>query len=396
MEARYRYLNELITKNKINFPDVPSDSWINPYSFEEYKEKRQQLLEAFHNTFLFNETKPYYNHISEGCRICGEGGWSCLFITGKCNASCFYCPASQNQDFIPSTQNLEFESPEAYAEYIQYFDFKAASFSGGEPLLVFDRTLSYLRELRKKVSPGLYVWLYTNGILADKNKLPKLADDGLDEIRFDIGATDYKLDKVLLAKGILNNITIEIPAIPEKKELIKTLLPEMIKAGVKNLNLHQLRLTTYNMKKLLKHDYKYFADEKPVVPDSELAALEIMNYAKKNSLNIGINYCSFSFKNRFQQAGYRKILSNKAEVDKTKITENGYLRNHQDNILKYEQITLGDKVPPSINQPLKLLHKTYYFSKLPGTNIGIPDFLRSLYKSIIMEVNNPWNPSNID
>ncbi len=74
--------------------------------------------------------------------------------------------------------------------------------------------------------------MYTNGILADETKLKALADENLNEIRFDIGATGFSLDKVKLAKGIIPNITIEIPSIPEEKDRIIAMLPQMIEAGV--------------------------------------------------------------------------------------------------------------------------------------------------------------------
>lgn len=396
MEAKYRYLNELISKNKLNFPEVPGEKWVTPYNYQEYREKREELLEPFKDHLLFNETKPFYNHISKGCRICGEGKWSCLFITGICNASCFYCPASQGQDFIPSTQNLEFESAEAYAEYIDYFGFKGVSLSGGEPLMRFEKTISYLKKVREVSPEDIYIWIYTNGILADKDKIKSLSSAGLSEIRFDIGATGYKLDKVALAGKLVNNVTIEIPAVPEKKELIKRLLPEMIKAGVQNLNLHQLRLTAYNLKKLLKHNYRYFADERPVVPESELAALEIMNYAKKNSLDIGINYCSFSFKNRFQQAGYRKIIAGKTGEKLPPVTENGYLRCNSDTSLGYEQITLTDKIPPVIFKSLQLKHKTYFFSRIPAFKVQLnavkqKNYLSSLNRDYIPDDETLYN-----
>src|SRR5690606_31762738 len=170
-------------------------------------------------------------------------------------------------------------------------------------------------------SPDLYIWMYTNGILATKEKLRLLAEAGLNEIRFDIGATGYRLDKVKLAKGIVPNITIEIPAVPEQKEKIKHLLPEMIAAGVSNLNLHQLRLTNYNAPKLLQHNYTYIPAEQPIAVDSELAALEIVVYGREKALPIGINYCSFFFKNRFQPAGFRKLLTKTSLAADNNITE---------------------------------------------------------------------------
>jgi pyruvate formate-lyase activating enzyme-like uncharacterized protein len=292
------------------------------------------------------------------------GTWSCLFITGKCNAKCFYCPASQETDGIPASQNLHFETPEAYAEYINYFKFKGVSFSGGEPLLFFDRTLEYLKEIRKSCSPDIYIWMYTNGILADEEKFRKLASAGLNEVRFDIGATHFKLNKIAFAKGIIPNITIEIPAVPEEKEKIKQLLPEMIKAGVTNLNLHQLRLTKHNAQKLLKHKYTYIHAEQPVVLESELTALEIVNYARENNLDIGINYCSFFFKNRFQKAGFRNQIANALAHPDEIITEKGFIREYSENTIGYKAMVIFDKETTRLNAAeLPLKYKTYHFNR---------------------------------
>ena len=83
----------------------------------------------------------------------------------------------------------------------------------------------------------------------------------------------------------------------------------MIKAGVTNLNLHQLRLTKYNAPKLLKHNYTYIHAEQPIVLESELAALEILDFARSENLKIGINYCSFFFK-RLSTLKKNTIISN--------------------------------------------------------------------------------------
>ncbi len=290
MEAFDSYLNDLVNQNRNLFNSETNINWLHPYNSAHFQQRREELLKQLEENFLFKETKPYHKQISKGCMLCGLGTWSCLFITGKCNAGCFYCPAPQLSDETPETQGLKFDTAESYAEYIDFFKFKGVSFSGGEPLLFFDRTLQYLKQIRKKCSPSVYIWMYTNGILGDEQKFRKLAAAGIDEVRFDIGATGFKLDKLHAAKGIVPTISIEIPAIPEEKEKLKQLLPEMIKAGVSNLNLHQLRLTKHNAPKLLKRDYTYIPAERPIVLESELAALEIIQYAKQNHLDIGINY----------------------------------------------------------------------------------------------------------
>lgn len=361
MEAFDSYLNGLVNNNRNTFSEFSNLKWSTDYNSEKAGIQRKNLLNKLEGSWLFKETKPYHNQISKGCMICGLGSWSCLFITGKCNANCFYCPAPQLADELPSTQNLTFETADAYAEYINFFKFKGVSFSGGEPLLFFDRTLQYLKQIRKKCNPDIYIWMYTNGILADEQKFRKLATAGLNEVRFDIGATNFKLDKIKFAKGIIPNITIEIPAVPEEKEKLIQLLPEMIKAGVTNLNLHQLRLTKHNAPKLSKRKYTYIHAEQPIVLESEMAALEIVNYAKEKNLNIGINYCSFYFKNRFQKAGFRKQVTNAIAAPDEIITEKGFIRNFNSNSIEYKALVISDVKPNNSNfNELNLKHKTYY------------------------------------
>jgi len=378
MNAYYDYLNRLVNDHKQEYRDWPGLKWLNTYEAEKHQQQRDKLLLPFQQDALFKGTKPYYNHLSKGCELCGQGLWSCLFITGKCNANCFYCPAPQTHDEVPTSQGLTFETPEAYAEYINFFGFKGVSFSGGEPLLFPERVLAYLKALRKHSNPDLYIWMYTNGIKASEALFDQLAEAGLDEVRFDIGATNYNLDAVAKASGRVPHVTVEIPAVPEEKKRLMDLLPELINSGVTRLNLHQMRLTPYNVKKLSKHDYTYITAERPIVLESELAALEIMNYASDKQLDLGINYCSFYFKFRFQKAGYRKQIAKKLADRKATITESGYLKTSADNKLSYQGILLSDA--SKLNAParhLVLEHKNYnvLLANAFATKVkNIPDF----------------------
>lgn len=364
MEAKYKWMNSLLTNNKNEFREYPEIKWLNPYLVDDYNDQRTRHLEKLIAPSLFKGTKPYLNHISKGCQICGSGKWSCLFITNKCNANCFYCPAPQKYDELPSTQGLDFNNPYDYAQYINYFGFKGVSFSGGEPLLYFDRTLEYLKVLRQKCNSNLYIWMYTNGILADKSKLLALANENLNEIRFDIGATGFNLDKVKMAKGIIPVITIEIPSIPEEKEKIIAMLPQMIEVGVTNLNLHHLRLTQHNVSKLIIRNYIIISAERPLVLESEMAALEIINEAQKLDLEIGINYCSFHYKNRFQKVGYRRMLIKKILPD-ADITENGYIREYKGDSIAYKSIKLYSKISDTpINMTIDINGTSYAYKVL--------------------------------
>jgi len=321
------YLNDLVNQNHRSFQQYSGLRWMNNYLAMEMEDQRNALMNQFSNQvkWSFYETRPWINSLSQGCRLCGEGQWSCLFITGLCNANCFYCPTSQQADHLPTTQQFEFKTALDYAAYINRMKFKGISFSGGEPLLFFDRLTDYLTTIRRECSPDLYVWMYTNGKLFTPEKAEILANLRLDEIRFDIGATQYAVDTIRHAKGKIPHITVEIPAVPEKLALIKSLLPELIESGVTNLNLHQMRLTPYNVSKLEKHPYTYLHGEAPVVAESELAALELIRFVDEHQLNLGVNYCGFQYKNRFQKSGFRVKVAQELIGNQTQITEAGYI-----------------------------------------------------------------------
>jgi uncharacterized protein len=121
------------------------------------------------------------------------------------------------------------------------------------------------------------------------------------------------------------------------------LLPEMAEAGVTNLNLHQLRLTKHNAPRLLKHPYTYIPAEQPVVLESEITALELLEYAQKQELPIGINYCSFWFKNRFQAAGFRQRLAFTLKKEKSIVTERGFIRSRDENTIGYKALVVSHK-----------------------------------------------------
>ncbi|MDX9881936.1 MAG: radical SAM protein [Prolixibacteraceae bacterium] len=377
MNAYHSFLNELINENHSTFGKFEGLKWINPYQALDYEEERDEMTRSFSEKvkYGFKNTKPYINRISEGCRLCGEGEWSCLFITGKCNANCFYCPAPQDSDDLPTAQKMEFEDPLLYAGFINYFGFKGCSFSGGEPLLVFDRTLHFLRTIRKNCSSELYIWMYTNGILASEDKFKALADAGINEVRFDIGATNYNLKGLKKAGGIIPNITVEIPAVPEETTLLKELIPQLCELGVTNLNLHQLRLTPHNVHKLSGRGYTYLHGEQPTVLESELAALDIIRFVDENELEIGVNYCNFQYKNRFQKAGYRMKVASTIFTDNEAVTENGFIRKIH--------VPIDPSVKPDINRlienpgPFRAIsendfrehHRQYTFAVIEYTGI---------------------------
>ena len=274
----------------------------------------------------YKQTKPFLHDLSPGCRICGDGGWSCLFINGKCNCRCFYCPAPQDDISVPTTNRLAFNLSDDYVDYINHFGFKGVSFSGGEPLLTFNRTLDYVRTVRNNVPDDLHIWMYTNGTLMTPEHVRKLKDAGLNEIRFDIGATDYDLKKLIMAVGHIPFVTVEIPAVPEDMDRLSELVPMLWDQGVNYLNLHQLRLTPHNIKFLKNRNYTFLHGEKVTVLESECAVLKLFSEAIEKKWFLPINYCAYTYKNQFQNAAARKRSAAMILRPFESITENGYIR----------------------------------------------------------------------
>jgi len=313
-------------ENKLTEP-YPGMKFIDPATASRAEKRREHLLSGKnkHISISCGGTKPHYGALSPGCRSCTEGTWSCLFINGICNASCFYCPSPQNSKDQPMTNTLVFEKASDYVSYVEEFGFRGVSISGGEPLLTFDRTLEYLKTVRASF-PEMHLWMYSNGKLATVEKLRQLSAAGLNEIRFDISAFDYGLTAVEMASGIIETVTVEIPAIPEDQDLLQNLLPVMAHRGVHHLNLHQIRCTPHNRDNLVARGYTFIRGQGLTVLESEITALEILDYAERQKLPLPVNYCSFPYKNRYQAAAWRKHLAPHILGSYESPTGTGYIR----------------------------------------------------------------------
>ena len=290
--------------------------------------ERDELLRwlAQRARFGYAGTKVDCNGLSPGCRCCGDGGWSCLFINGRCNGRCFYCPTAQDDDGPPVTNGLSFTSPEDYAAYVATLGFSGVSISGGEPLLTPDLTLAYLSAVRKRCGNDLHLWLYTNGTMLTADLCRRLQDAGLDEIRFDLGAVRYNLKKLRLAVGCIPTVTVEIPAVPEDEQLLKVKMVEMAQTGVNHLNLHQMRLTPYNFARLTERGYSFLHGDKVTVLESDLCALRMVRFGLEQGIPLPVNYCSFPYKRRFQHAAARRRAARNICAAGEVVTEPGYLR----------------------------------------------------------------------
>jgi pyruvate formate-lyase activating enzyme-like uncharacterized protein len=304
--------------------------------------ERRELLQWLgqHAAFGYAGTKVDCTSLSPGCRHCGAGGWSCLFVNGVCNGQCFYCPTAQDDSGPPVTNGLTFSDPDEYADYVATLGFSGVSISGGEPLLSPELSLAFLRAVRKRCGDAVHLWLYTNGTMLTAELCHALKDAGLDEIRFDLGAVRYNLKKLRLAVGNIPTVTVEIPAVPEDEELLKLKMVEMAEAGVKHLNLHQMRLTPHNFAALTARGYTFLHGEKVTLLDSELCALRMVRFGLEQQIPLPVNYCSFTYKRRFQLAASRRRAALSICGSGETVTEPGFLRTLTAQGVRYSETAL--------------------------------------------------------
>ena len=204
-----------------------------------WRKKTIKWLSSRINSSFYNN-KLHTGPLSPGCVICGESNWSCAFLTHRCPAKCFFCLRSIVlwEPRQPYTDSISFGSCNDYAKYIELFDYKGVSISGGDALSDFNGLLKHISSVKKRLGDDVYLWAYTSGLELSRNKLKRLKNVGLNEIRFNIASNSYNTAPLKLAAEWIDTVTVEIPAIPEDFGRLTTLLPELSRIGVNHLNIH--------------------------------------------------------------------------------------------------------------------------------------------------------------
>jgi len=350
-----------------------SMKWLLENEAKEANKKRNELLQSIsgrvNSNFLGNKIGP--GRLSPGCMTCGKGNWSCLFIGSFCMANCFFCPQEHKNksERPPNESGLIFDNPEDYVDYLEKFKFKGVSFSGGEPLLKHEKILTYIGKIRERLGKGIYIWMYTNGYLIDKNKLTTLKEAGLNEMRFNVAARKYDLKAVEMAAGIIDTVTVEIPAVPEDYEILKRCLPKMKAIGVAHLNLHQLFASQDCYKQFVNRRYTFLHQPDIPVLESEMTALRLIKYSLDNNIGLAINYCCAIYKYRFQKKAYRERFQSFIRERYEGLTESGFIRRLaiQDmpaNIKKFVKIFQGNNFHKSLWFFNKINNKLYFHHSL--------------------------------
>ena len=205
------------------------------------------------------EGRSYYvgddARFPQGCRSCLLGtGLSAIRKTNRCNLQCPFCYNYGELDMIPPIGEGYWEiGGTKFHERDLPLLFSIQKKPSGiayvylEPFMEIEKYYSIIRLFK---DAGIHQHMYTNGTLATEENLRALADAGLDELRFNLGATncaDKVVENIALAKKYIPRVGIETPMTPSfwdaffrKQRAILGAKPDFINCAELHLNANNL------------------------------------------------------------------------------------------------------------------------------------------------------------
>ena len=266
--------------------------------------------------FFSDEVGSLWTYLPMGCRLCMKGAKLVLFITGKCVSSCFYCPVSEDrkEDVIYANERPILTTDEAILE-AERQNALGVGITGGEPLLVPDRVMEFMRAFKKRFGSDFHIHLYTV-LTPDISMLSKLAEAGLDEIRFHpIHAPIPAYRRAMQDAASLGmEVGIEVPAHNYlKNDSSGDLLLERVAGLVREtgcfLNINELEFSDSCASNMRELGLKPVSDEVSAVAGSREVALDLLTSLKDHPG--GVHFCPSSFKDAVQ---FRERLRRSADV----------------------------------------------------------------------------------
>lgn len=240
---------------------------------EELMVKQQEIVYAtfaqieaaveYRNNMLMSEIKglktlenrTYFvgdeSKFSKGCRSCLlSTGLCAIRKTNKCNLRCKFCYDYGEIDNMPPVGEgmWEIGGTKFYEKDIDlllsvYPKPTGVSYVYLEPFMEIEE---YYPVIRKFSKANIHQHLYTNGLLATEETLKALGEAGLNEIRFNLAATncsDKVIENIGIARKYIKSVGIESPMTPEfyttflkKKQDILSVKPDFINLAELHLN----------------------------------------------------------------------------------------------------------------------------------------------------------------
>ena len=192
---------------------------------------------------------------AKGCRSCLTGtGLSAVRKTNKCNLACPFCydcgemelqpPIGEGLWEIGGTKYFEadldlllsIQKPPTGIAYVYL-----------EPFMEIEK---YYGVIRRFHEASVYQHMYTNGTLATEENLKALGEAGLNELRFNLGASncaDRVIEMIGVAKRHIPMVGIETPMTPQLFEQFTRKQDAILATGLDFVNCAELHLNPNNI-----------------------------------------------------------------------------------------------------------------------------------------------------
>jgi len=190
-----------------------------------------------------------------GCKSCLLGtGLSAVRKTNRCNAACPFCydygaldqqpPVGEGMWEIGGTKFYEEDIPLLLSIHKKP---TGISYVYLEPFMEIEKYYGVIRVFHEN---GIHQHMYTNGLNATRENLRALADAGLDELRFNLGASgcaDRVIDSMAIAAEYFPAVGIETPMTPEFYEAFHRKKDKILATGIRFMNCAELHLNENNI-----------------------------------------------------------------------------------------------------------------------------------------------------
>ena len=235
-----------------------------------------------------------------GCKSCLSGtGLSAIRKTNKCNIECKFCYNYGELDMIPPIGEgmWEIGGTKFYEKDLDLLlsiqkKPTGISYVYLEPFMEIEK---YYGVIKKFHDAGIHQHMYTNGILVNEENAKKLAEAGLDELRFNLGATncaDKVIENIATAKKYIKYVGIETPMTPEFFEKFFEKKDKILGTGLDFINCAELHLNDNNICNY-EGENMYFSRLGYLSPIwSRVLTLKFMKIADDEGWDIAVHDCS--------------------------------------------------------------------------------------------------------
>ena len=196
----------------------------------------------------------YTGRLPKGCLQCRRGSKMVLLITGRCSTGCFYCPLSLEKKGkeVLFANERRCTSDDEVLDEARMIRAEGTGITGGDPVQCIERTLHFIRLLKKEFGERHHIHLYTSSL--DVQAFRRLEEAGLDELRLHPPVEMWdRLDETDLEEFLRSTsmkVGFEIPSLPEEEERTERLIDFAESVGMDFVNLNELEFSEGNWDEL--------------------------------------------------------------------------------------------------------------------------------------------------